>query len=100
MVHGSSFFDFGEGENRLPDRTLAARGLEENGDQIDYDIMRRYHTIPKINAQNTTTVNQSFFRYRYFPVSDTAGIGIFRSVLLYCKLWREHIFKFSRELFF
>lgn len=45
MVHGSSFFDFGEGENRLPDRTLAARGLEENGDQIDYDIMRRYHTI-------------------------------------------------------
>ena len=49
MVHGSSFFDFGEGENRLPDRTLAARGLEENGDQIDYDnIMRRYlsyHTL-------------------------------------------------------
>jgi hypothetical protein len=41
VVHGSSFFDFGEGENRLPDRTLAARGLEENGDQIDYDIMRR-----------------------------------------------------------
>ena len=39
MVHGSSFFDFGEGENRLPDRTLAARGLEENGDQIDYDIL-------------------------------------------------------------
>ena len=36
--------------------------------------------------------------YRY--ISDTAGIGIFRSVLLYCKLWREHIFKFSRELFF
>jgi hypothetical protein len=32
-------------------------------------------------------------------VSDTAGIGIFRSVLLYCKIWREHLFKILRELF-
>ncbi len=32
--------------------------------------------------------------------SDTAGIGIFRLVLLYCKIWREHLFKISRELFF
>ncbi len=41
-----------------------------------------------------------FFGIGIYPVSDTAGIGIFRSVLLYCKLWREHIFKFSREPFF
>jgi len=41
-----------------------------------------------------------FFGIGIYPVSDTAGIGIFRSVLLYCKLWREHIFKFLRELFF
>ena len=33
-------------------------------------------------------------------ISDTAGIGIFRSVLLYCKIWREHLFKISLELFF
>ena len=41
-----------------------------------------------------------FFGIGIYPVSDTAGIGIFRLVLLYCKLWREHILKFSRELFF
>jgi hypothetical protein len=28
-----------------------------------------------------TTVVPVIFQYRYFPVSDTAGIGIFRSVL-------------------
>ncbi len=41
-----------------------------------------------------------FFGIGIYPVSDTAGIGIFWSVLLYCKLWREHLFKISRELFF
>jgi hypothetical protein len=41
-----------------------------------------------------------FFGIGIYPVSDTAGIGIFRSVLLYCKLWREHLFKITLELFF
>ena len=41
-----------------------------------------------------------FYGIGIYPVSDTAGICIFRSVLLYYKIWREHIFKFSRELFF
>jgi len=47
-----------------------------------------------------TTGSSHFFGIGIYPVSDTAGIGIFWSVLLYYKLWREHIFKFSRELFF
>jgi hypothetical protein len=41
-----------------------------------------------------------FFGIGIYPVSDTAGIGIIRSVLLYCKLWREHLFKILRELYF
>ena len=49
---------------------------------------------PKILVLHSTVVP-------VYPVSDdTAGIGIFWSVLLYCKLWREHLFKISRELFF
>jgi len=43
---------------------------------------------------------QQFFRNRYFAGIRFAGFSVLRSVLLYCKLWREHIFKFSRELFF
>ncbi len=43
---------------------------------------------------------QQLFRYWYFAGIRFAGFSGLWSVLLYCKLWREHIFKFSRELFF
>ena len=42
---------------------------------------------------------QQFFWHRYFAIRF-AGFSVLRSVLLYCKLWREHIFKFLQELFF
>ena len=45
-------------------------------------------------------VTSSFFGIGILLVSDLLGFRYFRSVLLYCKFWREHLFKNSRELFF
>jgi hypothetical protein len=42
----------------------------------------------------------SFFGIGILLVSDLLGFQYFRSVLLYCKFWREHLFKNLRELFF
>ena len=41
-------------------------------------------------------VTSSFFGIGILLVSDLMGFRYFRSVLLYCKLWREHLFKISR----
>jgi hypothetical protein len=45
-------------------------------------------------------VTSSFFGIGILLVSDLLGFRYFRSVLLYCKFWWEHLFKISRELFF
>ncbi len=45
-------------------------------------------------------VTSSFFGIGILLVSYLPGFQYFRSVLLYCKIWREHLFKISRELFF
>ena len=42
----------------------------------------------------------SFFGIGILLVSDLLGFRYFRSVFLYCKFWREHLLKISRELFF
>jgi hypothetical protein len=60
---------------------------------------------PQSLKSNKTSVafhggSSHFFGISIYPVSDTAGIGIFWSALLYSKLWREHLFKISQELFF
>jgi hypothetical protein len=45
-------------------------------------------------------VTSSFFSISILLVSDLLGFPYFRSVFLYCKIWREHLFKIAGIPFF
>ena len=45
-------------------------------------------------------VNSSFFGIGILLVSDLLDFRITVGIVVLCKLWREHILKFLRELFF